>query len=968
MGIRNKIALTVSLLFGVFLAVAATLLIQASEVRIRNSVVAQQTALIKALTYGFDQQIIARHKNLINVAGSMPRELIRSPEKLQAFISEQIVLPKLFTNVLVYDADGTVLAAYPNPEKYIGSKRLAGMEYVQHTLTHREPYISKLFVSPVSGEPLIVMTAPVLDANGKLLAMLGGSQYVLRDNLFSGFASNPIGKTGSIQLLTRDRVIISHTDKSRLMETLTPGANQGIEKTLADGSFAGETISSRGVPVLLTMQTMQSTGWLAGATLPLAEAYEPITAMHKQGLELIVMLLLVLPLLVWLVTGILSRPLLELRDSILKMASQPDAEALLEIKRNDEIGQLAAAFDNLTTARQSAELSLRHLNRALRLLSDCNQTLIHAENEEHLLNDICQLIIKTGGYPFAWVAYADPDGSMKAMAKSEGHDDYLAQQVFNWRAAHDCPNISGQAILEGKTQTCSVGNVTDNLAPWQALALKHNFFSGIALPLKDETGNFGVLTIYAGRMDHFSADEVLLLEELAADLTFGIQTLRARKAHLAAEEELAFLAHHDPLTRLPNRLLLRDRFEQAVLMMQRTQLRIAMLFLDLDNFKEVNDSLGHGVGDELLISVVQRLQVTLRDVDTISREGGDEFVVLLTGIQNISDVSRIAQNILDTMAQPFVIGDHALHTSCSIGISLYPNDGENFDVVRKNADTALYRAKDSGRRNYRFFSGQMNIDAQMRMQMQNDLRKALRDHEFLLHFQPQIRLNDSRVVGLEALLRWQKGETLVPPNDFIPAAEHSGLIVPIGEWVLNTACHQAAQWQQQGQQELVVAVNLSSLQFKHGNIIDTVNAALKSSGLPPHLLELELTESILLQDVSAAMKILRDLHNIGVKLSIDDFGTGYSSLSYLKRLSVDKLKVDQSFVRDIAIDKDDAAIVTAIIQLGHTLNLEVIAEGVETDEQLAFLKQTGCDEVQGYLFSRPLPATEIPSLLAHLQR
>lgn len=967
MGIRNKIALTVNLLFGVFLIVAAVLLIEAGEARIRNSVVTQQTALVKTLTYGFDQQVLARHKTLINVAEGMAPSLIQKPAQLQTFIAEQIVLPKLFTNILVYGPDGTILAAYPNPEKYVGSKRLAGMEYVQHTLTHREPYISKLFVSPVSGEPLIVMTAPVLDANGKLIAFLGGSQYVLRDNLFSGFTANPIGRTGSMQLLTRDRIIISHTDKTRLAEKLAPGANQGLETALKEGHFAGETVSSRGIPVLMTVQTMQSTGWVAGATLPLAEAYEPITAMRQQAIKLVVMLLLVLPLLVWLVTGVLSRPLLGLRDRIMQMAAQPQTGTLLEINRNDEIGELAAAFDNLTLARRSAELSQRHLNRALRLLSDCNQTLIHAEEEQHLLDDICQLIIKTGGYPFAWVGYADPDGRMQVVAKAGDHDDYLAQQNLDWKAEHDCPNISGLAILNGSTQICTVSNVGDTPAPWQQLALAHDFHAGIALPLKNEAGNFGVLTIYAGQTDHFSADEVLLLEELAADLTFGIGTLRARKAHLAAEQELAFLAHHDPLTRLPNRLLLRDRFEQAALMAQRTQTRIAMLFLDLDNFKEVNDSLGHGIGDELLINVVRRLQTTLRDVDTISREGGDEFVVLLTGIQSASDVSRIAQSILDTMAQPFEIGDHTLHTSFSIGVSLYPNDGENFDVVRKNADTALYRAKDSGRRNYRFFSGQMNLDAQMRMQMQNDLRKALRDEEFLLHYQPQICLADNRVVGLEALLRWQKGDTLVPPKDFIPVAEHSGLIVPIGEWVLNVACHQAMAWQQPDQPELVVAVNLSALQFKHGNIIDTVSAALKSSGLPPHLLELELTESILLQDVSAAMKILHDLHTIGVKLSIDDFGTGYSSLSYLKRLSVDKLKVDQSFVRDIADDTDDAAIVTAIIQLGHTLNLEVIAEGVETDEQLAFLKQSGCDEVQGYLFSRPLPAAQIPSLLARLQ-
>ncbi|HWT55316.1 MAG TPA: EAL domain-containing protein [Rhodocyclaceae bacterium] len=966
MGIKNKLALLVSLLFGVLLCAAAALLIDSGEKRLRESVIAQQIALAKTLTYGFDQQVMARHKTLISIAEGMPRDLIKDPARLQTFVQEQIVLPGLFTNILVYDASGKVIAAWPTPEKYVGSSRLAGMEYIARTQENRKPYISKPFTSPVSGQPLIVMTAPVLDAEGKVIAMLGGSQYILRDNLFSGFTETRIGRTGNMVLITRDRLIVAHPDKNRLMEKLPEGANNAVETALRTGSFAGETVSSRGVHAIMTIETMASTGWLAGTLLPLDEAYAPIQSLRTHALQLLAALLLILPLLVWLGAGYMTRPLLMLRDRIRTMTQTPQTDALVTLDRNDEIGELARAFDGLTLARHAAETAQLRLNRALRLLSDCNQTLIHAEDEQRLLNDICHLIFTTGGYPFAWVGYAENDGGIVVRAQAGTMQGYLDQLALDWRHEHECPNISGTAVRTAATCIAQV-TAAEEETEWARVALAEGLRAGIALPLKHEGGVLGVLTIYAAEADVFHAEEVKLLEELAADLSFGIATLRARAAHRAAEHELAFLAHHDPLTKLPNRLLLRDRFEQATAVARRDNTRVAMLFLDLDNFKEINDSLGHSIGDELLVSVVQRLQSTLRQVDTISREGGDEFVVLITNVISVSDVGRIAQTILDAMAQPFEIEQHTLPTSFSIGISLYPNDGNDFDTVRKNADTALYRAKDSGRRNYRFFAGQMNVDAQVRMQMQIDLRKALQGDEFELLYQPQVDLASGRVDGVEALIRWRRNGSLISPAEFIPVAEHSGLIIPIGEWVISEACRRGMTWHQQGL-ALSVAVNLSALQFKHGNIIDTVTRALETSGLPPGMLELELTESILLQDVDVAMSILHSLKELGVQLSIDDFGTGYSSLSYLKRLAVDKLKIDRSFVGDVTEDADDAAIVQAVIQLGHTLQLSVIAEGVETEQQCAFLRHSGCDSAQGYLFSPPVAAEAIPRLVATLEK
>jgi len=389
-----------------------------------------------------------------------------------------------------------------------------------------------------------------------------------------------------------------------------------------------------------------------------------------------------------------------------------------------------------------------------------------------------------------------------------------------------------------------------------------------------------------------------------------------------------------------------------------------MLFLDLDNFKRVNDTLGHAAGDQLLLEVVARLARSTRESDTISRQGGDEFLLLLNDIPDLETVERIASEILAAMSDPVEVSGHELNASCSIGVAIYPDDGDDFDVLLQKADTAMYNAKAAGRNTYRFFDEHINQQAHEHLLLQSRLQQALFRAEFYLHYQPQLDIESGSVVGVEALLRWHNPELgEVGPARFIPVAEDCGLIVPIGAWVLEQACRQAQLWRQAGWPELSMSVNLSALQFRRAGLIETVAGALERSGLPPHLLELELTESILLQDVENNLEIVRQLKALGVQLSIDDFGTGYSSLSYLKRFAVDRLKIDRTFVRDISTDPDDAAIVRAVIQLARSLRLGVIAEGVETKEQLAFLREEGCEEVQGYLFSRPLAPAALQAFL-----
>ncbi len=431
-----------------------------------------------------------------------------------------------------------------------------------------------------------------------------------------------------------------------------------------------------------------------------------------------------------------------------------------------------------------------------------------------------------------------------------------------------------------------------------------------------------------------------------------------------AQERIEFLAHHDPLTGLPNRLLLRDRLEHAQAQASRTQSRVALMYLDLDRFKTINDSLGHPVGDALLKAVVDRLKSCVRESDTISRQGGDEFIILLNDIRDSDAVSRVADKIHQSMGEPIVLGNHSLNTSFSIGIALYPDDGDDFDSLLQKADTAMYHSKDAGRNGHRFFTEQMNIRVVEHMTMETQLRGALENQEFVLYYQPQIDVHAGVIVGVEALIRWNSPDHgLVSPARFIAVAEDSGLIVPIGAWVLGEACRQARAWQDAGLPPFVVAVNLSAVQFKRMDLVNTVINALVLSDLDSQWLELELTESILIQDAEATLDSVHRLKALGVKLSVDDFGTGYSSLAYLKRFAVDKLKIDQSFVRDLLDDPDDAAIVRAIIQMARSLKLRTIAEGVENEELANLLRLFHCDEIQGYWLARPMPADEMEAFV-----
>jgi diguanylate cyclase (GGDEF)-like protein/PAS domain S-box-containing protein len=469
------------------------------------------------------------------------------------------------------------------------------------------------------------------------------------------------------------------------------------------------------------------------------------------------------------------------------------------------------------------------------------------------------------------------------------------------------------------------------------------------------------------RRDGFESaieDSAAPIHDRAGRITGAVIVFHDVTAARAMSVQMTHSAQHDVVTNLPNRLLLNDRIAQSIASGRRWNRPLALIFLDLDRFKYINDSLGHAIGDKLLQSVSKRLLASVRASDTVSRQGGDEFVILLSEITYPEDAATSAKKILLSLSAPHSIGGHDLQVNASIGISVYPEDGENAETLIKNADMAMYHAKESGRNNFQFFKEEMNLKAVERQSLEESLRCALEREEFLLHYQPKINLHTGEITGVEALIRWQQADRgLVPPSQFVPIAEDCGLIVQIGRWVLREACRQAREWQDAGLPFKRISINVSAVEFRDKGFVESVRAILSETGFQARYLDLELTEGVLMEDAESTASVLQALKRMGIHLAVDDFGTGYSSLSYLQQFPIDVLKIDKSFVQRITSDPDGSSIVSAIIDMGKNLKQCVIAEGIETEQQRAFLQAHHCAEGQGYLFSRPLAAEQFEHLL-----
>ena len=638
-------------------------------------------------------------------------------------------------------------------------------------------------------------------------------------------------------------------------------------------------------------------------------------------------------------------------DIILLDLGLPDAHGLDAVRRARSAAPhvplvVLTGLDDESVATQAlqegaqdflikGQIDGRGLIRALRYAVERKASeealFVEKERAQVTLNSIGDAVICTdiaGNITFLNVVAEKMTGwSGKEAA---GHPMAEVLQITDATSSETTPNPMALAIVR---------NITMNLPPNCTLVRR----DGFKIPIEDS---------------------VAPIHDREGQATGAVIVFHDVSVARAMAEQLAHLAEHDFLTGLPNRMLLNDRVAQAITLAPRHMKKVAVLFLDLDGFKHINDSLGHPIGDKLLQAIGKRLVECVRGSDTVSRQGGDEFVVLLSEVEHAEDAAISAVRLLQGVAGSYSIDMHDLHISASIGVSIYPDDGLDAETLIKNADTAMYQAKENGRQSYQFFKPSMNVRAVERQSIEESLRRAMERQEFTLHYQPKIDLRTGEITGAEALLRWThpvRGP--VSPAQFIPVAEDCGLILPIGKWVLREACKQARAWQNAGLALGTIAVNISAMEFRDDKFLEEVFAIINDSGLDPKFLELELTESVLMKRAEATESILKTLRARGVKVAVDDFGTGYSSLSYLRRLPIDALKIDQSFVRQITTDPDETTIVTAVIGMGRSLKLRVVAEGVETQEQLAFLQKYECDEAQGYYFSRPVLPQQFAKLL-----
>ncbi len=629
------------------------------------------------------------------------------------------------------------------------------------------------------------------------------------------------------------------------------------------------------------------------------------------------------------VSLLVIRPLTRLSEAADQLALG-DFSTKLPPATNDELGKLVHAFSSMREIRRRAEKDLNDLNANLEHivlarvaeLRD-NEAYIHAVLEN--VNEGIIVIEETG-----LIESINP-----AAEKIFGYtSEEIVNQNFTVLMSADELEMSDKFSNFSKTNvdTSFFGKTRE------VIGMRKNFS---AFPLELKTSQF-----------HIQNRSLL------------ITTARDISERKEIEQRITYMASYDSLTQLPNRSLLQDRIQQVLAHNRRHNLKAAVLFVDLDRFKIINDTLGHDFGDSVLQVVANRMVAEVRSEDTVARQGGDEFIILLSDITNPDDAALIAQKIMESLSQPMHINGKELYIGTSIGIAIFPDDGDDMATLLKNSDIAMYHAKESGRGNYQFFSEKMNADASEKQSLTSYLRYAVERNELFLVYQPVVDMISGEMTGMEVLLRWQHPVLgLISPDKFIPLAEESGLILPIGEWVLRSACKQLSAWQKQGYEVPRLAINLSAKQFQQKAMDEIIAAILKETGVDPRFIGIEITESMLLHNIDEVVQTLLKLSDMGLEISIDDFGTGYSSLSYLKRFHIDKLKIDKSFVNDIATHPDDAAIVKAIIAMAHGLSMKVVSEGVETQAQLDFLRMHGCEQYQGYIFSKPLTASEIVTKL-----
>jgi diguanylate cyclase (GGDEF)-like protein/PAS domain S-box-containing protein len=871
----------------------------------------QQFSTLGILAAQLDRELASRIKALETVAARSSPAMQGGPAALQRFIERHPTLQSLFNGgIIALDRAGTVLADVPLETGRTGVN-LSERDSIASALNEGKTSVGELVMGKKLAAPIFHITAPIRDNQGRVIGALSGVTHLGRPNFLDQTTEIGYGKTGGYLLAApQQRLIISATDKRRVMESLpAPGANPGLDRMIDGVEGYAVFVNPQGNELLASSKAIAATGWYVAAGLPVAEAFAPIREMQQRMLWATLALTLLAG---WLVWWMLKRQLSPMLAAVDLLATMTDAKRplrALPVTSHDEIGQLIGGFNQLLGTLGKREETLRE-SEALQ------GTLLANLLAGVIIVDPATRTIESAN-PAAAAMFGAP-----------------AQQIIGKRChAFLCP------AAESACPILDLGGSVDNLEKQMLCA----------------DGSRRTVLKSVTRIQLRGQEKLL---ECFVDIN-------ARKQ---AEDEIRQLAFYDPLTLLPNRRLLLDRLQQALAASSRHRNEGALLYIDLDNFKTLNDTRGHNVGDLLLKQVAKRLLGCVREGDTVARFGGDEFVVMLEDLgespqEAAAQAKTVGTKILGFFERNFDLAGFDHHCTASIGITLFADRQETIDDLLKQADLSMYQSKAAGRNSLHFFNQQMQAAITERTALEADLSEALQKRQLMLYYQAQVS-GERRLFGAEALLRWQhprRGQ--VSPAEFIPLAEDTGLILPLGNWVLKTACTQLARWARQpAMAQLTVAVNVSVRQFHQPDFVEQVLSALEHSGANPQRLKLELTETVLasnIEDIIAKMTLLKAR---GVGFSLDDFGTGYSSLAYLKRLPLDQLKIDQSFVRDCLVDPNDAAIAGMVVALAGSLGLKVIAEGVENEAQRRVLAGQGCHDYQGYLFSRPLPHDEFEQL------
>lgn len=744
-----------------------------------------------------------------------------------------------------------------------------------------------------------------------------------------------------IVIVDRGKSIIADAVPSEIGRVFFHDRNNEVGETLKDGQIRDFTEISdaypQGIKQLVVPLRLEDGSIVGGLVLEYTPLYAEILGNAVSSAKkflLIYMIVLIVPIiLVFIFSRRISKALIDMNDAARSMIAG-DLEAKVSYKAHDELGLLAVTFNKM----------VRHVRRTRESLIMSNRSLTREVNErkqaeERLINAIMKMedekakthaIIEGVG-----VGIIIQDVGFRVMYENEHQQKYFGNHVGElcYRAyggrddyCEDCPMLL--SLRDGDIHKA------ERKVPTKK---GYRYLELISTPLKDSSG----------------------------EVIGGIKVVKDITDYKHMEETIKHQAYYDGLTSLPNRTLFAEQLKLEIASADRNNRKLAILFLDIDRFKNINDSLGHATGDNLLKNVAYRLRKCVRESDTVARIGGDEFVILLSGIAQKEDAAVTARKILDDFKRSYVIGRYDLHVSGSIGISIYPDDGQDSGDLIKNADIAMYHVKENGRGSFQFFNDEMNARISKRVVIENSIRQAVERNELVLLYQPMIDVTTNTIKGAEALIRWDHPKLgMLDPLDFLPTLEETEMIISIDEWVLQTATAQNRAWQDSGLPPIRVTVNLSSRQFQRRDFSEVIAGILDRSGLPPQFLDIEITENIAMNDVEMIYSCMTRLKDLGVTFSIDDFGTGYSSLSYLKKLPIQKLKIDKTFISDIACNHDSRAIINTIIGLAHNLKMEVVAEGVETPEQFTLLRSFGCDEMQGYLIGRPMPATALQEMLS----